>query len=355
MFNERNMDMDINLNNFRTLANGTHNLGFVQLTRDANGQAGIDKANNFAHRTWKNVASEAASADNLVVRQKLVEAFEQAGACTGFIKDLRSQLGLDAGSTTAQVLTRRELKSIFDAYDDSVKTGARFESGFDALVEAKIPNEYLREEFAEQVRMLKSSYLDQIASAKTPEERQLVTAKFGTALADLNDTFTVADSVRNARDLADNLEHIEDLKHSKEKALEHLDVLKAFTDVAKLAEPEVNRQVANAKDQAQKLPHLSEKQRFYIEAALVGKVHRLHQKAYSTVREEMVEKRALDAKAAEWRIRAELEKIDDATMRTILWLGINCDGLSADKETLQALVASKLDEYLKNPQAVVAE
>lgn len=102
--------MNITLNDFVTISNGTHNVGQIKLTQD---KSGLEKINNHVWKTRENNVQTSAS-ENAAVRQALFDAFSQSDKkfSIGILQQIKTIL-LDQGNSSRS-LSRDFVKKLID-------------------------------------------------------------------------------------------------------------------------------------------------------------------------------------------------------------------------------------------------
>lgn len=340
--------MNITLENFRILANGEKNQGFVQLTRGQNNTLGIDKANNFAYRWWKNGASEAASADNLEVRRQLLKAFEDQGACSGFIENLRTRLGLTANAQTAAILTREELHTIFDDYDRSCRAKATATKCADAIINAYLPQGTPeRTQLAWQIDQLRNYYIDQLASTTDKSKTMQISGQLSKDVAELKDVFTNPIRINFERQQQQLKETQAETLRRQAEIRQHLETMEKFEQACAPAEEEMKRSIDSVKGMFKDYPIADKTLVLAIKTAIIPKLGTLFLTEKEKVRKEMVEQRSITAEAANTRLRRKVSDLEHAAMLIITQLAIEseaCERLGA--KLLGIKVSVMLDEKL---------
>ena len=103
--------MAITLDQFRTISNGTHNVGQIMLNEDGNG---LQKINNHVWKTGQNNVQTDVNA-NKAVRQALFDAFSSSGIQGPMLNDIKTILL--GGTNGSRSLSRDFVKKLFDTVD----------------------------------------------------------------------------------------------------------------------------------------------------------------------------------------------------------------------------------------------
>lgn len=337
--------MNITLNSFRHLANGTHNLGFVQLTRETDGSLGIGKANNFAHRFWRNTTSEAASADNLTVKRELLRILQQSGACTGFLTELRQRLGINERAATASVLTRETLREILSDFDQSVNSARRITLAFNEMISQKFPERALRTQLTPQLDAFRSRFVDAWTSSRDRAEKTNLIRAFTHALSELRDAYSNDNGAIIKRNLVAIRNEIERCHRAEVEAQLASARAERFNEVTQEFNRAILPDIDRIKRSVFSMPGFNPTQLYTIGSALISRIGSVSLEIQNQVEREMLVQRTIDAAEARTRLMSTWNRLRiaiDRLLGNMVAHGVSPAVLENPK-LLTAYVNAKLD------------